>query len=299
MGFWITVVGCAASALVTLPVPANAAQPVTVQPSKDGTLADGGIYGAFDGVADNVDWTFNQSSYEGAITLSAPATGPRFEYRVVWEYSLSTVSLTPPVSATLTVFLRGAPIYPRPDAEVQVFSYPADLAETTADFSSGPAQLQGILVVHPFQPATQYTVNVSNAVNAALTSGAKKVAFRFQIKPDAQQSANQAFIDASDSDPTSKPYLTIGAPVAPVLGDLDNNRLVDDDDLAIFEACATGPAMAYSAGNLGAGCPLIADDQGFIAADFDKDRDVDQADFAVLERCLSIPGVEVNPNCRL
>jgi hypothetical protein len=291
--FWMVMMIAGAAGM------AMAQQTVTIRPSYDGTLVDGGIYGTFDGIADSTDWTFNQSSYEGAITLSTPASGMKSEYRVVWEYNLSTVSQTTPVGATLTVFLRGATIYPLPDAQVQVYSYPADLKETAGDFAAVPSQLVGTLTVRPFQAATQYTLDVSNVVSQALSSGSKKVAFRFQLKADAGQTANQAFVDASDSDPSTKPYLTLGAALAPLVGDLDNNRVVDDDDYAIFEACATGPAIQYSPGSLQAGCSLTADGQGFIAADFDKDQDVDHADFAVLERCLSIPGVEVNPNCEL
>ncbi len=281
------------------PVAAMAQQTLTIRPSFDGTLVDGGVYGTFDGVADSTDWTFNQSSYEGAITLATPATGMKSEYRVVWEYNLSTVGATPPVGATLTVSLRGAPIYPMPDAQVQVVSYPADLKETAGDFAAAPSQLVSTLTVRPFQPTTQYTLDVSNVVSQALSSGSKKVAFRFQLKADAGQTANQAFVDATDADPTSKPYLTLGTPLAPLIGDLDNNRIVNDDDYTIFEACATGPAIQYGPGSLQNGCSLTADGQGFIAADFDKDQDVDQADFAVLERCLTVPGVEVNPNCSL
>jgi hypothetical protein len=274
-----------------------AASTATVRPSADGTLVDGGVYGVFDGVADNMDWTFNQSSYEGAITLSTPSAGARSEYRVVWEYNLSTVALSSPVSATLNVSLRGATVFPLPDAEVEVYAYPADLKETSIDFSSSPSQLAGTLVVHPFQPATAYALDVSNAVSAAISSGAKKVAFRFQIKPKAQQTSNQAFIDATDSDVASKPYLKLGAPAAPLPGDYDNDLDADDNDYAVFEACSTGPATSYSAGALPAGCSLTPDGQGLIAADFDRDQDVDQTDFAVFQRCYRGAGVQVDPAC--
>jgi len=288
-----------ALALGALPGIAVAAQNLTIRPSSCGTVADGGVYGVYDGVADSVDSTFNQSSYEGSIALSTGGAVTKSEYRVTSEYNLSTVALAAPVSATLVVSLRGASVFPLPDAEVQVYAYPADLTATSADFSAGPAQLQGSFVVHPFQAATQYTLNVSSVVSDALRNGTKKVAFRFQIKLDAQQPANQAFIDASDSDVASKPYLTIGAPAAALPGDFDGDGDADERDNAVFEACATGPAILYSSGNPQAGCSLTADAQGFIAADFDKDRDVDQTDFAVFERCLTTQGVEVDPNCAL
>ena len=186
---------CAASA-------ADAAQ--TIRPSADGTLADGSVYGPRDGVADNVDWTFNGTSYEGAITLSAT-----LEHRLVWEYNLSSVTATPPVYATLSFTLRGAPVFPLPDVPVQVYAYPADLQESTADFSAGEAVLQGSVTVTAYQAPKAYTLDVSSAVNEALSSGTDKVAFRFQVDPGTSNPASQAFLDAVDTDLASKPHLTI------------------------------------------------------------------------------------------
>ena len=90
------------------------AVPQIVRPGADGTLADGGVYGTLDGVADNWDWTFNQSSYEGAITRSTGPGGPPLEQRVVWEYNLAVVSIPSPVRAMLHFTLRGAAVYPMP-----------------------------------------------------------------------------------------------------------------------------------------------------------------------------------------
>jgi hypothetical protein len=50
---------------------------------------------------------------------------------------------------------------------------------------------------------------------------------------------------------------------------------VDADDLATFNACASGPAIPHSS------------DPACTAADFDGDNDVDQADFGQLQRCLA------------
>ena len=288
-----------ALALGALPAVAVRAQNVTIRPSSSGTVVDGGVYGVFDGAGDSVDSTFNEAGYEGLIAQSIGEEATKSEYRVTFEYSLGSVTLAAPVSATFVASLRGASVFPLPDAEVQVYAYPADLTATTADFAAGPAQLQGSLVVRPFQAPTQYTLNVSSAVSDALRTGTKRVAFRFQIKLDAQQLSNHAFIDASDADVTSKPYLVVGPPPAALPGDFDGDGDADDKDNTVFEACATGPAIPYNSGTLQAGCSLTPDALGFIAADFDKDRDVDQTDFAVFERCLSGPGVEVDPNCAL
>lgn len=186
----------------------------TIAPSVGGTLVDGGAYGAFDGTADGMDWTFNQSSYEGAVTL-ASASG--VEHRVVFEYDLGRVVGGAPVEASLSFALRGAPVYPMPDVVVQVYAYAADLQKSMGDFSAAPAALLGSATVHAYQPSTVYAVDASSAVNAALANGSKKVGFRLQIDPGTGQPANQAFIDASDANPTSKPMLTLSAPSSPAI----------------------------------------------------------------------------------
>ncbi len=56
--------------------------------------------------------------------------------------------------------------------------------------------------------------------------------------------------------------------------DFDGDGDVDADDLAHFEACASGPAVPPTASNC-------------LSANFDGDIDVDQSDFAVLQRCWS------------
>jgi hypothetical protein len=66
-----------------------------------------------------------------------------------------------------------------------------------------------------------------------------------------------------------------GCPPA-IPGDLDRNGAVDADDLAPFEACASGP-----------GIPQLEPE--CLNARLDADEDVDQADFGVLQRCWSGP----------
>jgi hypothetical protein len=79
--------------------------------------------------------------------------------------------------------------------------------------------------------------------------------------------------------------------------DLDCDLDVDGDDLDTFEACATGPGVAYDPLQLPAGCPPTSNGENRIAADFDDDGDVDQADFGIFQRCLSGAGVAVDGNC--
>jgi hypothetical protein len=261
---WLAGALMACVAWALSPLPCHAAQ--TVYPSADGTLADG-FAGPFDGVADHCDWTFNETNYEGAITL---VSGIR-ENRVVWEYNLASVTLAPPVSATLTVTMRGAPVFPPQDADVHVYSYPADLVEAcnASDFSAGPTVLQGVATVSREQPPTVYTIDVSAVVSQALSSGGDKVAFRFQIDPNTPYDTNQAFIDALDADPSTKPYLTIDE-FAPSPGDFDGDGDVDLDDFAVFGQCFGGADNPPAAG-----CPSGVD------ADLDGDGDVDLNDFAI------------------
>ena len=62
---------------------------------------------------------------------------------------------------------------------------------------------------------------------------------------------------------------------APGFGDFDGDCDVDTDDMDLFRACVSGPAVA-----LGDGCE---------AYDDDDDLDVDQTDFAELQRNMTGP----------
>jgi len=236
-----------------------------IRPAKDGTILDGGAHVEFDGAPDAADWYFNGSSYEGSITLSRGDATTGWEHRVVWEYSLATVSLEPPVRATLSVTVRPARIFPFPDVDIHVYSYPADLQESLADFNSGPTQLQGIITAIPYADPAEHILDVSQVVNAALIGGQSGVAFRFQVDPSTPDVASQAFIDSVDSDPTTKPFLTI-TESSEVLGDYDADGDVDDADHLTFTFCMEGPGQTVDAS-----CSFF---------DFDNDQDVDNKDFA-------------------
>jgi hypothetical protein len=252
---------------------AHAAQ--TIYPSKDGTLADGGGYGPFDGIADDWDWTFNDagSGYEGAITLNVEERSGSLEHRLVWEYDLSPVTLTSPVAATLTFTIRTPAAWPRDDFPVHVYSYPADLQETAEDFHLGPAILEGSVTVAAWAPpdpppVVQHSIDVSSVVSQALASAENKVAFRFQVAPDTPADVNQAFIDAMDSDPATKPFLTVEE-AAPVPGDGDGDGDVDLDDFAAFALCVSGPDVPFEIE-----CEVF---------NLDQDVDVDLTDFALFQ----------------
>jgi hypothetical protein len=65
--------------------------------------------------------------------------------------------------------------------------------------------------------------------------------------------------------------------------DFDGDCDVDQGDYTLFEACASGPDVAYTGD---------CDDR-----DFDEDGDVDSDDFARFQRCLSGENNPADPGC--
>ncbi|NLE59425.1 MAG: hypothetical protein GX616_13770 [Planctomycetes bacterium] len=97
-------------------------------------------------------------------------------------------------------------------------------------------------------------------------------------------------------------YEFVGSTPVHITGDFDDDCDVDGDggDLDVFEACATGPGVAYNPAALPEpepGCTLTPDDNGHVTADSDKDGDVDQIDFGVFQRCYSGENVPANRSC--
>ncbi|GMU19966.1 MAG: hypothetical protein AMXMBFR13_00670 [Phycisphaerae bacterium] len=90
------------------------------------------------------------------------------------------------------------------------------------------------------------------------------------------------------------PFILERAPQIPF--DFDQDRDVDLDDLAVWLACATGPAIPYHAEQLPSGCSLQADIPGILPADWDRDGDIDQVDFGAFQRCYS-GAAPANPAC--
>lgn len=240
--------------------PSSSAGDLTLTPRADGTIVDGDGAGRFDGVPDDADWFFNQSSYEGAITLS-PDGANAVEHRVIFEYDLSSLSVTHPVSARLRFQIRGAARFPAEDAEVHIYSYPADGRENLADFDRSPAILEGVIAVAPFAPPTVYVLDVSQSVSEALVAGEGAVGFRMQMAIDTTESADQAFLDANEDDQSTKPQLLLGLQVP---GDVDGDDALTQADFAQLAGCMTGPG-----GLTNFQCA---------AFDVDGDRDVDARD---------------------
>ena len=68
-----------------------------------------------------------------------------------------------------------------------------------------------------------------------------------------------------------------------IAADYDRGGALDLEDLAVLQACFSGPAVGY-VGNC-------------LKADLDHDADVDQNDFGILQRCFRGDGVPVDANC--
>jgi hypothetical protein len=245
--------------------------PQALAPAADGTIADGGGFGNFDGVGDAADWTFNESGYEGAITLARNAVPP-FEYRVVFKYDLAAAAALPAVTATLAFALRGTTRFPAEPTPVEVVAFPSDLSERIADFAAGPTEVVATRWMAPLQDATTYTINVSVPVQDALRSGSRGIGFRFQVASYAAAFSEQAFLDAMDADPGTKPALSLSARLP---GDLDADGDVDLADYDRLHGCLLGPGT-----NPSWNCVL---------GDLDSDSDVDLRDCAFFARLMPTP----------
>ncbi len=238
-----------------------------LKPAADGTILDGGIFGQFDGLPDDWDWSFNDSGYEGSITRTTTRPESSLEHRLVFEYDLRGLGLEPPIIASLTFEVRGATVFPLPDSPVAVFAYPADLVESKNDYNAVATALEGVVRVKPLQPTTRYSMNVSRTVEDAIRAGKQMVAFRIQIDPATPSDRNQAFMDALDSEPETKPQLSVEIALP---GDDDRDGDVDLDDYAGFFECLSGPRVD----DLPSACHVH---------DFDGDEDVDAEDFAAFQ----------------
>jgi len=245
-----------------------------VYPVADGTLVDGGAWGAYDGLADAWNWSFGPTGFAGAVTLVTEAPASKLQHRMVFEYDLRNITRTTPIAATLTFAVRGVRVSPFPDVALHVYSYPADLIESPTDFSAGPAVLRGTVTVGANQSPRSMDLDVSELVASVLASGNKRVAFRFQIDPGTPYATNQAFIDAADSQPATKPFLTIYSAVP---GDADDDGDADVRDFAMLTDCLAGPATSPAPFRSG-----LTPDDCLRVFDHDADDDVDMADLSAL-----------------
>lgn len=243
--------------------PAAAAE--IIYPVAGGTLADGGGLGDYDGVVDGWNWAFGPAGFAGAVTLATETPLSAVEHRIVCEYDLRGVTLPTPAEVTLTFTARGVRVFPFPDVNLHVYSYPADLLESPGDFSARPVTFQGAFTVTAMQATTLEMLDVTELVTSALLTGEDKVAFRFQIDPNTSHVTNQVFIDALDTEPSTKPFLTIRSGVS---GDADDDGDADLDDFAILADCLAGPGATpapTTPGIMALNCLQV----------FDRNRDAD------------------------
>ncbi len=262
---------CAALSVLVFGITTQSAWAEFVRyPVRDGTLVDGAGEAVFDGQADEWDWSFDESGYEGTISRTVTTRDANIEHRVFWKYNLAGVTWEGLVSATLTFTVRGNPAYPFPDSEIHVYAYPSGLWEMPSDFHIGPADLQGDVTIVAYQPPTEYTLDVSAAVNEALGNGDSVLAFRFQVAPDTSSVTAQAFIDALDSNVETKPYLIISDAIP---GDTDGDDDVDLTDFELFMTCMGGPDI-----DIDPTCDVV---------DLQTDRNVDLRDFFTFQKAFS------------
>jgi len=72
--------------------------------------------------------------------------------------------------------------------------------------------------------------------------------------------------------------------------DFDRDMKVNQSDLAVMQACDTGPGVPYDLGQLPSGCTcgtISFGGQEYLKADFDNDNDVDQDDVGLVQLCYS------------
>ena len=93
--------------------------------------------------------------------------------------------------------------------------------------------------------------------------------------------SSQAISGSSDLALPLSTVFIAGSPTHPL--DFDADGDVDQDDVTLFESCASSP-----------GIPLAAGCKG---KDLDQDNDVDQSDLAAFQRCFSGERVPANPSC--
>ncbi|MGQ9651433.1 MAG: hypothetical protein ACUVXJ_15095 [Phycisphaerae bacterium] len=79
--------------------------------------------------------------------------------------------------------------------------------------------------------------------------------------------------------------VTVPVSILDARADLDRDGDVDENDMVLFETCASGPGIAHSGT---AECERV---------DFDADNDVDQSDFSIEQVCFSGANVLADPAC--
>lgn len=166
----------------------------------------------------------------------------------------------------------------------------------TAEILTPSIESEGLPGVHPANGLLQFRNAGPGEVNVSI----KPSAFWLGVSPAQATSQGEAVdidlifnTETLDTGVYSAWVLIEGGADSPQVvtvtmtiqteGDFDSDGDVDIDDIAIFEACGTGPGVPYDPMALPLGCPLVPDGDDRIAADSDRDGDIDHTDFGALQ----------------
>lgn len=180
-------------------------------------------------------------------------------------------------------------------------SYPANDANKMITFSVPAGTRQGITNAYSLiaQPVQGFWPGVIGENETTYTSMGNPVPGeggerKFEVDYTNPNWGYRNVIAEADAEPPLDQFIPVltRVPVIPIRYDDDRDGDVDADDVASFEACATGPAIPYDSGSIttnGNLCKMF---------DYDLDNDIDQSDFGGLQKCLSGPGV-IATNCEM
>jgi hypothetical protein len=163
----------------------------------------------------------------------------------------------------------------------QVFELTASNAAVSDGFGGSVSISNDLMLAGaPWQDAEG--LNVGLAYVFALPEDCDVNGVPDECDPDSDGDGIPDTCDACPATIPGSPVDRRGCP--PVITcDYDRDGDVDEDDVALFEICASGAAIPYS---------------GECAhADVDKDGDVDQSDFGLMQRCLSGPNIRADTGC--
>lgn len=136
-----------------------------------------------------------------------------------------------------------------------------------------------------------YTVPFG-AVSATVTlyyQSTSKEYVEFLLAENTTNNAGQVMYDLWNNNGKAPPELmktvTVAVSIPDVRADLNHDGDVDEDDMILFEACASGPGVPHRGT---AECQRV---------DFDTDSDVDQSDFSIEQACFSGANILADPAC--
>ncbi|HRR87274.1 MAG TPA: hypothetical protein P5316_19870, partial [Phycisphaerae bacterium] len=149
---------------------------------------------------------------------------------------------------------------PTVSVSVNGVSASASLGETETSIRGWDFEVEGTLKDGDFEATPITPIFSYDTGTAEMISG-------LQMGPVAGGATQQIYYWVGDT-------LTALTYVKPIPGDFNKDGYVDENDVTIFEGCATGPGVPYT-------------DPNCNPADLDPDGDIDHADFGLFQRCIS------------